>query len=127
MSIYLINHLRIPGGVPNEEGLSYLEQVEATVEPYGGRWLAQGPVQVLEGSWPGSAVLMEFASMDDANGWYQSRPYQSILPLRVNNSISDLILIEGVGVDFSVARFARQMRAVRSAMAASSPIGTRTP
>ncbi len=36
MSTYLINHLRIPGGVPNEEGLSYLEQVEATVAPFGG-------------------------------------------------------------------------------------------
>src|SRR2546422_4564898 len=31
----LINHLRIPGGVPNDEGLSYLEQVEATEGP---RW-----------------------------------------------------------------------------------------
>ncbi|RAO39890.1 hypothetical protein ONO86_04321 [Micromonospora noduli] len=44
MSTYLINHLRIPGGVPNEAGLSYLEQVEATVRPYGGKWLAQGDV-----------------------------------------------------------------------------------
>jgi len=30
----LINHLRIPGGVPNEAGLRYLERVEATVKPY---------------------------------------------------------------------------------------------
>ena len=30
LSAYLINHLRIPGGVPNEAGLSYLEQVEST-------------------------------------------------------------------------------------------------
>jgi uncharacterized protein (DUF1330 family) len=42
MSTYLINHLRIPGGIPNAEGLSYLEQVEATAKPYGGEWLAQG-------------------------------------------------------------------------------------
>ena len=40
LSSYLINHLRIPGGVPNEEGLSYLEQVQSTVKAYGGRWLA---------------------------------------------------------------------------------------
>ena len=45
MSAYLINHLRIPGGVPNEAGLSYLEQVESTVKTYGGKWLAQGAVQ----------------------------------------------------------------------------------
>ena len=37
MSTYLINHLRIPGGVPNKEGLRYLEQVECTARPYGGR------------------------------------------------------------------------------------------
>ena len=56
MSTYLINHLRVPGGVPNEEGLSYLEQVEATVKGYGGKWLAQGEVEVVEGAWPGSVA-----------------------------------------------------------------------
>jgi hypothetical protein len=37
MSAYLINHLRIPGGMPNQEGWSYLEQVEAIVKAYGRR------------------------------------------------------------------------------------------
>jgi hypothetical protein len=32
---------------PNEEGLSYLEQVESTVTAHGGKWLAQGDVQVV--------------------------------------------------------------------------------
>jgi uncharacterized protein (DUF1330 family) len=111
MSVYLINHLRIPGGIPNEEGLSYLEQVEATVRPYGGKWLAQGAVQVVEGAWPGAVVLMEFPSMAAAQRWYHSPDYQKILPLRVNNSISDLILVDAAGPDFSVAAFAQQVRA----------------
>jgi uncharacterized protein (DUF1330 family) len=110
MSTYLINHLRIPGGVPNEEGLSYLEQVERTVQPYGGKWLAQGDVTVVEGAWPGSVVLMEFAKMADAKNWYDSAEYQKILRLRVNNSISDLILVDGVRPGFTVAGFARQIR-----------------
>jgi uncharacterized protein (DUF1330 family) len=76
MSTYLINHLRIPGNVPNEEGLSYLEQVEATVRPFGGRWLAQGNVDVLEGAWPGTVVLMEFPSRTAAMNWYNSPEYQ---------------------------------------------------
>ncbi|MFY9553019.1 MAG: hypothetical protein WAU32_17880 [Thermoanaerobaculia bacterium] len=38
-------------------------------------------------------------------------PYQKILHLRVNNAISDLILVEGVSPDFTVAGFARQVRA----------------
>jgi len=49
MTAYLINHLRIPGGVPKPDALTYLEQVE-----------------VLEGAWPGSVVLMEFPDLDTA-------------------------------------------------------------
>jgi uncharacterized protein (DUF1330 family) len=69
MSTYLINHLRIPGGIPNEEGLTYLEQVEDTVKAYAGQWLAQGDVQVVEGAWPDSVVLIEFpATMTPRTG-----------------------------------------------------------
>src|SRR5262245_62145412 len=71
VSTFLINHLRIPGGIPNEEGQSYLEQVESTVKPYGGKWLAQGDVRVVEGAWPGSVVLMEFPDMTAAQAWVQ--------------------------------------------------------
>ena len=116
MSTYLINHLRIPSGVPNEEGLSYVERVEGTAKTYGGRWLAQGDVQVVEGAWPGSVVLMEFPSMADAQNWYGSPEYQ-ILPLRVKNAI-DLILVEGVAPDYTVAGFAQQVRAAKSAASA---------
>jgi uncharacterized protein (DUF1330 family) len=111
MKVYLVNHLRIPGDIPSEEGLSYLEQVEATVKPYGGTWLAQGPAHVVEGAWPGSVVLMEFPSMDAAQRWYHSAEYQRILPLRVHHSISDMILVEAVPPEFSPAALARQVRA----------------
>jgi uncharacterized protein (DUF1330 family) len=115
MSTYLINHLRIPGGVPNEEGLSYLEQVEATAAPYGGVWLAQGEADAIEGTWPGSVVLMEFPSRADAENWYHSPEYQAILPLRLNNTISDLIFVDRVAPDFTVAGFARGVRAAITA------------
>lgn len=125
MTSYLINHLRIPGGIPNEEGLSYLEQVESTVKAYGGRWLAQGDVQVVEGAWPGSVVLMEFATMTDAQNWYHSSEYQRILHLRVNNAISDLILVDGVSPDFTVAGFAQHVRAaIKAAARAEGLINT---
>jgi uncharacterized protein (DUF1330 family) len=39
MTTYLINHMRIPNGIPKPEGLVYLEKVEATFKPYGGKWL----------------------------------------------------------------------------------------
>jgi uncharacterized protein (DUF1330 family) len=116
MSTYLINHLRIPGGIPNAEGLSYLEHVEATAKPYGGEWLAQGGVHVLEGAWPGAAVLMRFPTLSDAMNWYNSPDYQKILPLRVNNAVSDLVLVDGVGRDFTVAGLAREIRRAKAAV-----------
>jgi uncharacterized protein (DUF1330 family) len=111
MSTYLINHLRIPGNVPNEAGLSYLEQVEATVKPYGGKWLANGEADVVEGAWPGLVVLMEFPNRAAADAWYNSAEYQAILPLRVNNAISDIVLIDSLPADYTVRGFAQQVRA----------------
>ncbi|RAO04119.1 DUF1330 domain-containing protein [Micromonospora noduli] len=104
-----------PGGLDGVQTicviwLSYLEQVEATVRPYGGKWLAQGDVTVVEGAWPGSVVLMEFPDRAAAEKWYGSAEYQAILPMRANNAISDLILVDGVGPDFTVAGFAQQVR-----------------
>ena len=105
VSVYVINHLRIPGGVPNQDGLSDLEQVESNVR------LAQGEVKVVEGTWPGSVVLMEFPSMAQARRWYDSPEYQRILPLRMDSAISDLILVNGVAPDFTPAGLAQQIRA----------------
>ncbi|KAA9136126.1 DUF1330 domain-containing protein [Microbacterium caowuchunii] len=112
MTTYLINHLRIPGGVPNEAGLQYLERVEATVAAYGGRWLAQGDPDVVEGAWPGSVVLLEFPDRASAQAWYESPEYREILTLRTDNAISDLVFIDGLPEDFTVAGFAGQVRAM---------------
>jgi uncharacterized protein (DUF1330 family) len=110
MKTYLINHLRIPGDVPNAEGLDYLEQVEATVEPYGGKWLAQGAGDVIEGAWPGSVVLMEFPNRTAAMDWYGSAAYRAIRPLRTRNAISDIILIDQLPDGFTVKEFAAGIR-----------------
>jgi uncharacterized protein (DUF1330 family) len=112
MATYLINHLRIPNDVPNRAGLEYLERVEATFQPYGGKWLVLGQHdEVLEGAWPGSVVLMEFPDRDAANAWYQSPAYQEILHLRTDNVVSDMILVDQVAPDFTSAGFAQQVRA----------------
>jgi uncharacterized protein (DUF1330 family) len=116
MTTYLINHLRVPGGIPKPESLAYLENIEATFKPYGGKWLAlDAPVEVLEGAWPGSAVLMEFPDMGSAKNWYNSPEYQKILHLRTGHVISDLILVDQVGPEFTSAGWARQIRGVMSA------------
>jgi uncharacterized protein (DUF1330 family) len=111
MTTYLINHLRIPNSVPKPANLEYLEKVEATFKPYGGRWLVlDSQVEVLEGAWPGSAVLMEFPDMETAKKWYFSPEYQEILHLRTDNVISDLILVDPVADDFTSAAWAGEIR-----------------
>jgi uncharacterized protein (DUF1330 family) len=100
----------------------YLERVEATFAPYGGKWLVlDAQVEVLEGAWPGSVVLMEFPDMDAAKQWYHSPEYQEILHLRTDNVISDLILVDPVGPDFTSADYAGQ---IRTLLAAGSDAGT---
>ena len=110
MTTYLVNHLRVPG-LPKPQNLEYLEAVEATFLPYGGRWLVlDGAVEVLEGSWPGSVVLMEFPDRETARKWYASPEYQDILPLRTDNAVSDLVLVDPVEPDFTSAGWAQQLR-----------------
>jgi len=48
VSAYLVNHLRQPG-VLNPEVLDYLDKVQATLDPFGGKFIVQGSdVEVLE-------------------------------------------------------------------------------
>jgi uncharacterized protein (DUF1330 family) len=122
VTTYLVNHLRVPG-LPKPQNLEYLTKVEATFLPYGGRWLVlDGEVEVLEGSWPGSVVLMEFPNREAARRWYVSPEYQEILHLRTDNAISDLVLVDPVGPQFTSAAWAQQ---IHSAMTAGSPAGGR--
>jgi len=80
--------------------VEYLRRIDATLRPYGGRFLVHGgPLEVLEGSWPGTAIIIEFPDVDSARDWYRSAAYQEILRLRTDHSESDIILIEGVGID----------------------------
>lgn len=121
MTTYLINHLRIPGGIPKPENLDYLEQVEATFIPYGGQWLAlDAQVESIEGAWPGSVVLMSFPDMDTAKQWHESPEYREILHLRTDNAVSDLILIDAVDAGFTSAAWARE---IRGAIEASTTVG----
>ena len=115
MPTYLVNHLRVPG-LPKPQNLEYLEEVESTFLPYGGRWLVlDGEVEVLEGAWPGSVVLMEFPDRESARKWYASPGYQHILHLRTDNAVSDLVLVDPVGPDFTSAAWAQQIRSLVTA------------
>ena len=95
MSFYAVAHMRqVTMGPPIVE---YLERIDGTLAPYGGRFLVHGgDPEVAEGNWPGTLIVIEFPSREDARGWYESAAYQEILPLRTDNSASDIIMIDGV-------------------------------
>ncbi len=116
MTAYAIAHLRTPQ--INDEVLEYIERIQGTLDPFGGRFLVHGPTEVVvaEGEWPGTIVIIEFPSKDDATAWYASDAYQEILPLRTGNIEGDAIMVEGVPADYDASRTAAALRE----MAASS-------
>ncbi len=109
MTAYGLAHLRTPQ--INDDVLEYIERIQATLDPFGGRFLVHGPqVEVVEGSWPGSVVILEFPDADAARRWYESPAYQEILPLRTNHIEGDVILVEGVAPGYDPARTAAMLR-----------------
>lgn len=82
----------------------YIEGVEATFEPFGGRWLVHGArPEVMEGPWTADVVVIEFPSMDQARAWYASPAYQAIVGLRTEHSDSRAVLVEGVPEGYRAA------------------------
>ncbi|WP_406101483.1 DUF1330 domain-containing protein [Streptomyces sp. NBC_01003] len=92
--------------------IEYLERIQATLDPFEGRFIIHGPpAEVVEGSWPGSMVLIEFPGLAEARAWYNSPPYQDILRLRTDHIEGDLLLIEGVGPAYDPTERAAKLRA----------------
>jgi uncharacterized protein (DUF1330 family) len=75
----------------------YLEGIDATLAPFSGKYLVHGgPYIPLEGGWTGDMVVIEFPSMEHAQGWYDSAAYKAIRPLRTRNTEGDVLLVQGV-------------------------------
>ncbi|GAA3481368.1 DUF1330 domain-containing protein [Streptomyces yanii] len=118
MTAYAIAHLH-PAAHPCEEVLTYIERIQSTMEPFGGRFLVHGAqVEVIEGDWPGALVVIGFPSMTAARGWYESEAYRELLPLRTRNMAGDAVLVEGVGPEYDASTTAAAMRAAAAAVQA---------
>ena len=80
--------------------VEYLEKIDDTLRPFDGRFIIHGGEQdVREGASPGTLIVIEFPDREAAEGWYRSDAYQAILPLRTENSDSNVFFVEGVGRD----------------------------
>jgi uncharacterized protein (DUF1330 family) len=95
MPAYAVAHMRRVAMGPAV--VEYLQRIDATLAPFGGRFIMHGgEVEVLEGSWPGHLIVIEFPDRGRACAWYNSGAYQEIVALRTDNSESDVIVAEGV-------------------------------
>jgi uncharacterized protein (DUF1330 family) len=95
VAAYALAHIRSVQMGP--EITKYLERIDATLEPFGGRFLVHGNnAEILEGEWRGDVIIIEFPDRDSATRWYESAAYQAILPFRTRYSDGTVILVDGV-------------------------------
>jgi uncharacterized protein (DUF1330 family) len=76
---------------------TYRKEVPATVVAFGGKFVVRGgQLTTLEGEWPHPRlVIIEFPSRSAAEGWYRSPEYQKIMPLRLNSTVGNVIIVDG--------------------------------
>lgn len=80
--------------------VEYLERIDATLRPYDGHFIVHGGEQdVLEGTSPGTLIVIEFPDRARAHAWYESAAYREILPLRTEHSESTVFVVDGVDLD----------------------------
>jgi uncharacterized protein (DUF1330 family) len=111
MTAYGLAHLHDPDPT-NLEVIDYIERIQDTLDPFGGRFVVHGAtVEVVEGEWPGTIVIIEFPSAEAARAWYASPAYQELLPLRTNNVRGDVIIVEAVPEGYDPRATAAAFRA----------------
>lgn len=95
MAAYFIADIEVKDPTAFEE---YRKQVPATIEKYGGRYLAPGgATEVLEGEWrPRRVVILEFPGVAAARRWYDSEEYREPKALRRRAAVTNLVLVEGL-------------------------------
>ncbi|MDQ6642927.1 MAG: DUF1330 domain-containing protein [Chloroflexota bacterium] len=76
----------------------YRQGVSATIEQYGGKFLARGGAyETIEGDWQSQRlVILEFADVAQFKRWYNSLEYSQLLKLRLSASISRAVVVQGV-------------------------------
>ena len=76
----------------------YVEGVVSTIKKFGGEYLVRaGEFKVMEGEWKHSrTVVIKFPNYEKALEWYSSEEYKPVKPIRLMNSVGNMIIIKGV-------------------------------
>ncbi len=95
MTAYVIFDIDVKDALTYKE---YAGLAPATVEAYGGKYLARaGRTETLEGEWaPQRLVILQFESIERAQQWLDSPEYAPIKKLRHQAAVSNMVAIEGV-------------------------------
>lgn len=95
MSAYVIAEIEV---VDPEPYKAYTSRVQATLEPFGGRFLVRGgKTETMEGEWtPSRVVVTAFPSVEHARSWLASPAYQAIAAIRHRHAKTRfLTIVEG--------------------------------
>ncbi|MBX7200109.1 MAG: DUF1330 domain-containing protein [Rhodospirillaceae bacterium] len=95
MPAYVIADIDVTDAAQYEE---YKKIVPATIAQYGGKYLTRGGATVpLEGTWtPPRVVILEFASVVQAQAWYASPEYAKAKAARTGAASAKMLIVEGL-------------------------------
>ena len=91
---YLIAQLNVKNLEPYKK---YIEKVTPLVKKYGGEYIVRsGKYEVIQGEWlyPRN-VIIKFPSFQNAVDFYKSDEYKPVKKIREDNSVGNIIIIEG--------------------------------
>lgn len=104
MTAYVVAHVHSVEFGPDI--VEYLRRIDATLEPFGGRFLVHGgAVEALEGTWGEDLIVIAFPDREQARAWYESPDYQKIAPLRTKHMDADIIIAQGTPDDYRAADY----------------------
>ena len=84
--------------VTDPEGIKpYSAGVQATLAPFGGRFIKRGgAITPLEGDPPKGIVMIAFDSMQQAQAWWDSPAYRNLRPIRHRSAKTRAYIVQGV-------------------------------
>ncbi|MBF6568501.1 MAG: DUF1330 domain-containing protein [Candidatus Binataceae bacterium] len=95
MSVYLVAVVDVHDP---QEFRSYVTDVPPIVAKFGGRYLVRGgELEVVEGQWPVPRVtVVEFPTMEQAKGWWNSEEYRPYRELRGRTARTNAVMVQGL-------------------------------
>ena len=95
MSAYVIADVEITDA--NLYG-QFLEQVTATVEAPGGKFVARGgEIEAILGNWtPKRLAILEFDSLQQIRAWLDSPEFTALNDIRSRSSNVNMVIVEGL-------------------------------